>query len=493
MGKNRKYREHRLTRTKIIATVGPACGDRDTLKELVVAGVDVFRLNFAHGSHEWLAEIVGLIRDVSAELRIPIGILGDLSGPKIRLGELPEGGVLCNEGTEFTFVRDRQPQTRHELTCTYEALIDDVQVDDRVLLADGTVVMRVIDKDVRGGLARCIVESSGTVRSRQGVNLPGVALSTPSLTDKDRHDLSWAIEHDLDYVGLSFVRRARDVTDLRAAIAESSTDCRPRIVAKIEKGEAVSDLEAIIDEADAVMVARGDLGVEVDIVQVPAIQKRIIRLCNQRRVPVITATQMLDSMQRSELPTRAEASDVANAVLDGTDAVMLSGETAVGQYPRETVATMSRIVCEAERLLPDGSRIEDTATPDNQALRVTEAVAVGAVATARELQAALIAVATTSGRSAVAVSKERSRVPILAFTNDERIARRMTLLWGVTPKASGQAVLTADQVALKATEWGQSEQVLVPNDTVVVMASSRWSAEGHDSMLVHVVEQRSST
>ena len=488
MSRNQKYREHRLTRTKIIATVGPACGDRETLKDLVTAGVDIFRLNFAHGTHEWLAGIVTLIRDISAELGIPIGILGDLSGPKIRLGRLPDDGVLCSEGSDYTFIRGRKPQTRHEFTCTYEALIDDVQPDDRVLLADGTVVMRVVEKDAAAGWAKCVVESSGTVRSRQGVNLPGVALSTPSLTEKDRADLKWAIEHELDFVGLSFVRRVSDVTELRQAIAEHGSDCRPRIVAKIEKGEAVSELEAIIDETDAVMVGRGDLGVEVDIVQVPAIQKRIIRLCNQKRVPVITATQMLDSMQRSELPTRAEASDVANAVLDGTDAVMLSGETAVGQYPREAVTTMSRIVREAEQLLPGEARLEDTATSENQALRVTEAVAVGAVATARELGAALIAVATTSGRSAMAVSKKRSRVPVLAFTNSERAARRMTLLWGVTPKVSGQTVLTADQVALKATEWGVTEKVLAVGDTVVVMASSRWSAEGHDSMLVHVVD-----
>jgi pyruvate kinase len=488
MATSAKYREHRLTRTKIIATVGPACGDRETLTELVTAGVDIFRLNFAHGTHEWLAGIVATIREISAELGIAIGILGDLSGPKIRLGHLPDDGVLCSEGSEFTFVRGRKPQTRHELTCTYEALIDDVQAGDRVLLADGTVVMRVVEKNAAAGFAKCIVESPGTVRSRQGVNLPGVALSTPSLTEKDRKDLAWAIEHDLDYVGLSFVRGSSDVTELRQAIVDHGSECQPLIVAKIEKGEAVNELEAIIDEADAVMVARGDLGVEVDIVQVPAIQKRVIRLCNQRRVPVITATQMLDSMQRSELPTRAEASDVANAVLDGSDAVMLSGETAVGQYPRASVATMSRIACEAEKLLPEESRVEDMAVASHQALRVTEAVAVGAVATARELNASLIAVATTSGRSALAVSKERSRVPILAFTNCERAARQMTLLWGVTPKLSGKAVLTADQVALKAVEWGQAEGVLSPGDTVVVMASSHWSAAGHDSMLVHVVE-----
>lgn len=480
------YAERRLTRTRIVATVGPACADRDALRDLVISGVDVFRLNFAHGTHEWLTGIVAQVRDISAELKRPIGILGDLSGPKIRLGQLPEEGLLCNEGAEFTFVRGRDPAHRHELTCTYESLIDDVREGDRILLADGTVAMRVLETN--SDSARCVVEGAGTIRSRQGVNLPGVALSTPSLTGKDRDDLAWAIENDLDFIGLSFVRSVDDIRELRDSIAQHNPEVPPIIVAKIEKQEAVSQLEAIVDETDAVMVARGDLGVEVDIVQVPAIQKRIIRLCNQKRVPVITATQMLDSMQRSELPTRAEASDVANAVLDGTDAVMLSGETAAGKYPRESVTMMSRIVQEAERLLPNSQLLDDQAGPGIEALVVTEAVAVGAVAAAGKLGANLIAVATVSGRSARAISSKRGTVPVLAICSSERIARRMALSWGVNAVISNRADMSADELAMLAVEWGRQEKVLDTGNSIVVMASPRWSAAGHDSMLVHVVD-----
>ena len=289
-------------------------------------------------------------------------------------------------------------------------------------------------------------------------------------------------------MGFSFVRSAEDIRLLRRVIAEYAVEFSPQIVAKIEKGEAVADLDAIIDETDCVMVARGDLGVEVDIFKVPGIQKRIIKLCRERRVPVITATQMLDSMQRSELPTRAEASDVANAVLDGTDAVMLSGETAAGLFPRESVAMMSRIVREAELMLPEVDFVDDSARSELQAHAVTEAVAVGTVATARKLGAALIAVATVSGRSVMAVAKERSTVPVLAICATPEIAGKMTLIWGVTPLISGLTELHVDDLALVASDWGRQERVLSSGDTVVVLASSRWSTKGHDSMLVHVVE-----
>lgn len=483
------YRENPLARTKIIATVGPACEDRDALRDLMLRGVDIFRLNFAHGSHEWLSGIVAKVRSLSEELDRPIGLLGDLSGPKIRLGKLKDDSIACADGDTFTFVRGQDSNSPSELTCTYEPLVDDLAAGDRILLADGTVGMRVEETNPQAGWARCVIDAGGTIRSRQGVNLPGVALSTPSLTDKDRNDLKWAIEHKLDFVGLSFVRSVNDVRLLRSCIEESGTDTPPFIVSKIEKGEAVAQLEDIIDESDAVMVARGDLGVEVDIVTVPGIQKRIIRLCNQKRVPVITATQMLDSMQKSELPTRAETSDVANAVLDGTDAVMLSGESAIGDFPRESVAMMSRIVRDAEGLLESQPLLrEDHSINAVKAQTITEAVAVGAVATADRLQASLIAVATVSGRSALAISKERRQVPVLAVCGSWRTAGRMTLLWGVTPVVWNQSEHTSDQLAEFATSWGILEGVLKASDTVVVLASSHWSDRGHDAMLVHVVE-----
>ena len=483
------YRENPLARTKIIATVGPACETREALRDLIVRGVDIFRLNFAHGSHEWLSGIVDHVCSLSEELDKPVGLLGDLSGPKIRLGQLTGGSVSCLEGAVFTFIRDREPANSSELTCTYKPLIDDVKAGDRILLADGTVGMRVEETDKEAGWARCVVDAAGKIRSRQGVNLPGVALSTPSLTEKDRVDLQWAIENQLDFVGLSVVRSVDDVRLLRSCIEDSGTTTPPIIVSKIEKGEAVAQLEAIIDESDAVMVARGDLGVEVDIVTVPGIQKRIIQLCNQKRVPVITATQMLDSMQQNELPTRAETSDVANAVLDGSDAVMLSGESAIGEYSREAVAMMSRIIRDAERLLVANPVVrQDLPATSAQAQVITEAVAVGAVATAERLDARLIAVATVSGRAALAISKERRLVPVLAVCKSWRTARRMTLLWGITPIVWQQSAQTGDELAEFATAWGLKERVLKVSDTVVVVASSHWSARGHDAMLVHVVE-----
>lgn len=489
MSRGSEYRESPLARTKIIATVGPACDSRDKLRDLVVRGVDIFRLNFAHGKHDWLEGIVRTVRELSEELGRPIGLLGDLSGPKIRLGALPNDHIVCCDGAEFCFIRGRDASRETELTCTYEPLIDDVAVGDRILLADGTVGMKVLEKDSHQGFVRCVVEAAGTIRSRQGINLPGVSLSTPALTEKDRKDLKWAIENQLDFVGLSFVRSPDDVRLLKSAIAESGTETPPFIIAKIEKGEAVSQLDEILDETDGVMVARGDLGVEVDIVTVPTIQKRIIKLCNQKRVPVITATQMLDSMQENELPTRAETSDVANAVLDGADAVMLSGETAAGQYPRRSVEMMSRIIHEAELLLEEQPiNRRDTAPPSAQALAITEAVAVGAVATAEKLDAHLIAVATVSGRSAMAISKERGRVPVLAISESLRTAQRLTLFWGVTPVVWNQSNHTGDEVAEFASSWGMSQEVLSTGDPLVVMASSWWSDRSHDTLLVHVAE-----
>jgi pyruvate kinase len=489
MSSGNDYRESALAQTKIIATVGPACESRVALRDLILRGVDIFRLNFAHGSHEWLSQIVANVRSLSEELDRPIGLLGDLSGPKIRLGKVKDDSVACIDGATFTFVRGRESTNDSELTCTYDRLVDDLASGDRILLADGTVGMRVEETDPQAGWARCVVDAAGTIRSRQGINLPGVALSTPSLTDKDRHDLKWAIDNQLDFVGLSFVRSVDDVRLLRSCIAAAGTDTPPIIVSKIEKGEAVAQLEQIIDESDAVMVARGDLGVEVDIVTVPGIQKRIIRLCNQKRVPVITATQMLDSMQERELPTRAETSDVANAVLDGSDAVMLSGESAIGKYPREAVAMMSRIIRDAERLLESQPIVrDDLPATSAQAQAITEAVAVGAVATAERLQASLIAVATVSGRSALAISKERRQVPVLAVCESWNTARRMTLLWGVTPVVWNQSEHAGDELAEFATAWGLREGVLEVSNSVVVVASSHWSDRGHDAMLVHVVE-----
>jgi pyruvate kinase len=355
-----------------------------------------------------------------------------------------------------------------------------------VLLADGIVGLRVVAKPTRDRL-KCEVERAGTLRSRQGINLPGVVLSTPSLTEKDRRVLAWAVEHEIDYVGLSFVRSADDIRILRAAIDGHSPQNPPQIVAKIEKMEAVAALESILDETDAVMVARGDLGVEVDIARVPTLQKRIIRLCNERRIPVITATQMLDSMQESEFPTRAEASDVANAVLDGSDAVMLSGETAIGQFPLQAVDVMNRIAREAERLVEPTPLGDLHAQPRSRARAITEAVTLAAGTAASNLGAELIAVLTHSGRTAMAVSKQRSQVPVLALSDSASTARRMTLYWGVSPLESEIVSNSPQELVRFVVDWGKSNKVLRPGSRVVVVGSTNWSNEAHDLMLVHAV------
>lgn len=485
--RDQRFTERPLVKTKIIATVGPACETPERLRDLLRAGVDVFRLNFAHGEHGWLRMVVATIRQVAEELDRPVGILGDLSGPKIRLGPLPEEGLVCQLHDRLRFVREPDPDDPHALTSNYEPLLDDLSVGDGILLADGTVRLRVIEKEAAGNAAVCSVEQPGIIRTRQGINLPGVLLSAPALTEKDRADLAWAVQQELDYVGLSFVRTADDVHRLREAIAEHKPRHAPDVVAKIEKMEAVSDIEQILKETDAVMIARGDLGVEVDIARVPLLQKRIIRLCNQHRIPVITATQMLDSMQENQRPTRAEASDVANAVLDGSDAVMLSGETAIGAYPIEAVHIMSRIAQEAERLVAASPQADHRSPLRTRATLMTEAVTLGAGRAAEHLDADLIVVATHSGRTAMAVSKQRSPVPILALTDRAETARRMCLYWGVTPVRTDAVHAPPEKLIRFVVDWSRRHDALERGSRLVLVGSTDWSREGKDLMLVHTV------
>lgn len=480
-----RYIESRLVKSKIIATVGPACADKDMLRDLVKAGVDLFRLNFAHGAHEWLANVVKNVREISVELERPVGLLGDLSGPKIRLGKLPDDGIQLDVGQQCEFVREPVDGELLKLTCTYPKLINDLSVGDRVLLADGTVALRVLEKSHDS--VRCQVEQPGLLRSKQGINLPGTVLSTPSLTAKDRNDLAWAIEQELDFVGLSFVRSADDIELLRSVIDASESKIPPQIIAKIEKREAIDDLERILDLTDGVMVARGDLGVEIDITRVPVLQKHIIRMCNEHRIPVITATQMLDSMQANELPTRAEASDVANAILDGSDAVMLSGETAIGRHPIKVVSMMSRIAQEAEALVSSNKLVDQQSNPHTRALAVTEAVTLGASTAAEHLNADLIAVTTHSGRTAMAVSKQRSPVPILALTDRTDTYRRMCLYWGVTSLLTDKVDHSPDELLRYVIEWGRKVGVLGHGSRVVLVGSTDWQDPGHDLMVVHEV------
>lgn len=475
-----------LVKTRIVATVGPACENEDTLRELIIAGVDIFRLNFAHGQHDWLAEILQRIRSLSDELMTPVGVLGDLSGPKIRLGKLEGDALECRESMTVRFVRGESTAPT-DLTCSYERLIDDVAKGDRILLADGTVRLRV-EEEAEDSVI-CTVTEGGIIRSRQGVNLPGVALSTPSITEKDRSDLKWALEQRLNFIGLSFVRSAADIRLLKQLIEEGQADeepWTPHVVAKIEKTEAIADLDNILDETDAVMVARGDLGVEADISRVPILQKDIIRRANLARVPVITATQMLDSMTHSDLPTRAEVSDVANAVMDGTDAVMLSGETAIGHDPAGCVRMMERIIDEAEPYVAPG-QLECDSLEHRQANPITEAVSRGATVVADSLNADLIVIATNTGRTALSLSRLRGKVPIVAVTHRADTAGRICLLWGVTAVRSQLVRQSADALLQFVVQWGLNHNLLKPGQKLVIVGHTNWLGQGHDMLMVHEV------
>ena len=480
-----QYTEPLLTKTKIVATVGPASQEHEQLRRLILAGVDVFRLNFAHGIYEVMAGVVRSIRELSTELKRPVGILGDLAGPKIRLGELPEEGLQLLAGDRCYFAREVPSRDPYVMTTTYPGLIDDLKIGNRILLADGLVSVRVVDKEPDRIV--CEIEQPGRIFSRQGVNLPSSQLQLASLTDKDLKDLEWGLSQSVDFISLSFVRSGQDVHQLRQRIDEINPDYRPLIVSKIEKPEAVDDLEGILEETDVVMVARGDLGVEVDIVRVPAIQKRVIKACNERRVPVITATQMLESMQLNELPTRAEVTDVANAVLDGTDAVMLSGETAVGNHPTDVVSMMSRIVREIEPLVESKKHLPMGHNTRNPATQLTKAVTLGAIHAAEVIDASLIVVLTRSGKTAFAVSELRSDVPIVALTDNPQTANWLTVAWGVRPVVTDIGQTTYEEMRDFVIQWGVEEGILARGDRVAIVGTTDWSSTGKNLMMVHAV------
>ncbi len=476
-----KSEPHAKARTKIVATVGPACERPERLTDLVRAGVDVFRLNTAHGDMAEHTARVETIRAVSRQLNRPIGILVDLGGPKIRLGDLPDDVLDCPLDAEFRFVRGDQGRGPTELVTSYAPLVDELQTGDRVMLADGTVVMRVIAREAHA--ACCRVVQPGIVRSRQGVNLPGVKLSTPALTEADREYAAWAARVEADFIGLSFVREAADVQQLKDLLKSHGAHCQ--VIAKIEKPEALEQLAAIVEVADGLMIARGDLGVEIDVAEVPVVQKQIIAIANAYQKPVITATQMLDSMQHSSRPTRAEASDVANAIFDGTDACMLSGETAIGKYPREAVEMMNRIalVTEAASVSVD-HRIARPTRRAEGLHQITAAVVAGAGLMAQELHARLIVAVSQTGATALALSKQRNAVPTVGVSPVEATLRKMCLYWGVNPLPGRHASSRSDLIAQIAL-WGREEGVLARGDRIVLVTGTRTNVSGHNHVMVH--------
>ncbi len=410
-------------RTKIVCTLGPATTSHDAIMSLAEAGMNVARLNFSHGTHAEHAERIRTVREIADELRRPIAILGDLQGPRIRIGDLALS-VPLNPGDDVTLVHEGE-EMGGEVPVTYSELAQDVKVGDRILVDDGLIELVALDVHAPRVHARVI--HGGVLRSHKGLNLPGVQVSAPSLTDKDIADVAFAVEQELDYLALSFVRRAEDISSLRELLPPWMS-----IIAKIEKDAALANIESIIRTSDGVMVARGDLGVELPFEEVPVAQKKIIALANRIGRPVITATQMLESMVNNPRPTRAEASDVANAILDGTDAVMLSAETAAGSYPRLAVEAMSRIIAEVEQH-PPSRQFYDPHEPPFGIVTTEVAIAAATVAAVKMLGAPLVVVITKSGFSARIVSSHRPPVPILALTDNTRTRNQLALLWGVIP------------------------------------------------------------
>lgn len=453
-------------RTKIVATLGPASRPPEVLSRLLEAGVDCIRLNFSHGSHAEHAENLARVRAAEAASGRPVAVLADLGGPKIRLGAIPGDLVECPLGAEFRLVRQRTSDSPQELTCTYESLPDDLKVGDEAMFADGAVAMEVVESGP--GWVRLVVTLAGRLRTGQGLNLPGSELRVESLTAKDLRDLDFLAQHPVEYVGLSFARSAEDVKRLKHEL--QARGMKAEVVTKIEKPQAVANFESILAVTDAVMVARGDLGVELSVSKVPAIQKQIISACRKARVPVITATQMLNSMEQSNRPTRAEASDVFNAVLDGTDAVMLSGETAIGAYPIESVAMMSTIATEAETALLGAERHDDPGPVSRKGwiTPITESMVEAASHACRRLGADLLVVATHSGRAALAISKQRNPTPTLALADNPALARKMALYWGVTPIFAGSINELEPDLKL-AIAWARERRLVDRGSRIVLL------------------------
>jgi pyruvate kinase len=473
---------HSRPRTKIVATVGPACAKVEQMMELLHAGVDVFRVNMAHGERKEHEKTVADIRDAEHRVGRPVAILVDLAGPKMRLGKLLQDPMLCESGQEFTFIRGEEAANAGQLTSNYELLIDELKVGDMVMLADGTVSMRVEAK--QRDSVRCRVSQPGTIRSRQGINLPGVALSVPSMTEEDTNNALWAAKCGIDYVSLSFVRSPNEIHALKTLLRASGSQAH--VVAKIEKREALEHLEAIVTATDAVMVARGDLGVETDVAETPVAQKRIIATCQRLRKPVIVATQMLDSMHHSRRPTRAEATDVANAILDGADACMLSGETAIGEYPRDAVEMMTRIMISTETMLKDKPLMGDESLAAD-VHPITSAVVFGAARIADQLKARLVVISTRSGGTARVKAKQRDFIRTLGVSDSETALRRMCLYWGITPLA-GAPVNDGPELRTFIDHWGLADGSLKVGDRIVFITGNDFVSRAHNLLVVHEVE-----
>ena len=470
-----------MPRTRIVCTIGPASSSPEVMRDLMRAGMNVARINFSHGDHATHAHSIATLRRVAEEEGRLVAVIADLQGPKLRVGEIEGGAVELREGDVVTLRSRLQPGATDEIPVPHPQLLRDLRPGQTVLLDDGRLELVVVRVDE--GNLKCRVVAGGQLTSHKGINVPGATLNLSALTPKDREDALFALEQGVDFFALSFVRRPTDVRELRQLL--KSRGASVSIIAKIEKPEALSVFDDILAEADGIMVARGDLGVETPAEEVPFHQKSIIRACNQAGKPVITATQMLQTMIENPRPTRAEASDIVNAILDGTDAVMLSGETAVGRYPIGAVETMATICANAEAHLPWG-RLLYTGDGDHRHGTVTEAISCAAVEIASEVDARVIVTATMSGMTARMVARHRPSVHIVAVTPSRMTLFRLMLVWGVEPVLVPEFKTTDEMVRVMV--WAACEKGVVAwGDQVVLTAGVPFGGGGTNMLEVHMV------
>ncbi|WP_059776559.1 pyruvate kinase [Staphylococcus haemolyticus] len=473
-----------MRKTKIVCTIGPASESEKMLEKLMKAGMNVARLNFSHGSHEEHKARIDTIRKVADRLGKTIGILLDTKGPEIRTHDMKDGLIMLEKGKEVIVSMSQVEGTPEKFSVTYEDLINDVQVGSYILLDDGLVELQVKDIDKTKGEVKCDILNTGELKNKKGVNLPGVKVNLPGITDKDADDILFGIKEDVDYIAASFVRRPSDVLDIRE-ILERENNHNITIFPKIENQEGIDNIEEILEVSDGLMVARGDMGVEIPPESVPIVQKDLIRKCNKLGKPVITATQMLDSMQRNPRATRAEASDVANAIYDGTDAVMLSGETAAGLYPEEAVKTMRNIAVSAEaaqdykKLLSDRTKLVETS--------LVNAIGVSVAHTALNLNVKAIVAATESGSTAVTISKYRPHSDIIAVTPSEHTARQLALVWGAYPVIK-KGRKTTDDLLNNAVATAVETGRVTNGDLIIITAGVPTGEKGTTNMMkLHLV------
>ena len=470
-------------KTKIVCTLGPASQSEEVLTKLIENGLNVCRFNFSHGSHEEHKERMDMVKKVREELKKPVAILLDTKGPEIRTGNFADPEVFLEEGSKFTITMADVVGTKEICTVSYKGLANDVVKGNLILIDDGLVGLRV--EEVIGDEIHCVVENSGIVKNHKGVNVPGVKINLPALTPKDISDIEFGITQDIDFIAASFVRKASDVLAIKEVL-ENNNATDIQIISKIENQEGVDNLDEILQVSDGLMVARGDLGVEIPTEEMPIVQKEMIKKCNELGKPVITATQMLDSMIRNPRPTRAEVTDVANAIYDGTDAIMLSGETAAGKYPVEAVKTMATIA----------KRIEETLDYDNilrnkglNNTNVTDAISYATCTTAKSLNASGIVTSTSSGHTARMVSKFRPNTPIIAATPNSKTSRQLSLSWGVYTVNCQQAGNTDDLID-NSIEASKNEGFIHDGELVVITAGVPTGVSGTTNLIkVHVVSE----